>query len=611
MSYIYKTNIANKVVNKIRTWRNRINVVKISRFNIFIILLLTFIGTITELMGLSLFLPIFQFLRLDGDINALIDESSLWNYVVSGFQYFGLEVSIGPLLILSFLMFTVKQVVGYAKTLYEQSINLKTIRTMRDSLFDKYLHADIMSQEKNTVGSFINTLVVEINRFARGVMMPISLLGHIFILFWYTLVLFLLSWEMTTISIIISIITAKIVSYWIRQSKIVGRGITRCNTELANFLTPRINSLRVIKLSGTINSEIRKFKVLTKKQRDYFYEASVLMAKNKSIIEPVVVGLSLLFIYLSHTVFGMQVEMIGLYLIIILRLLPLLKTTIGLYQGIESVEGSVESVISKYNELSKHQEIDDGTKELLDILDGIEINNVGFKYPDADYNALSSIDISIKPGEMLSVVGPSGSGKSTLIDLIPRLIHPVSGEIKINSVVMEDFTLESLRNAISYLPQNPQIFSRTIKEHISYGSTNATLNDIYEAATLSGADHFIRNLKDGYDSIITDDALNISGGQRQRLDLARAIIKKSKILILDEPSSSLDAESEAKFRDALSRIRKKTNLIVIMITHRLLNAKTSDYIIVLNNGKIEDKGTHEKLISNSGWYSKAYKISII
>ena len=146
---------------------------------------------------------------------------------------------------------------------------------------------------------------------------------------------------------------------------------------------------------------------------------------------------------------------------------------------------------------------------------------------------------------------------------------------------------------------NPLIESELPQDEIKF------LKSIYMS------NHFIRNLKDGYDSIITGDALNISGGQRQRLDLARAIIKKSKILILDEPSSSLDAESEAKFRDALSRIRKKTNLIVIMITHRLLNAKTSDYIIVLNNGKIEDKGTHEKLISNSGWYSKAYKISII
>jgi len=597
----------NIFFKKLRTWKERLEIVKISRSIVSVLIFLTLIGTITEMIGLSLFLPIFQFLRMDGDINALVNESSLWNYAINGFQYFELEVSLEALLILSFLVFLIKQVVGFIKTLYEKSIDLNTIRIMRNDLFSKYLYVDINYHEKNTIGDFVNTLVVETNRAAVGIMMPISLLGHMIILLGYVVALFLLSWEMTFIAIIFSIITIKMVSRWIRQSRVVGRGITKYNGELISFLTPRIKSLRIIKFSSTENSEIEKFKFLTKKQRDYFYGSTVLTAKNKSIIEPIVISLSLLFIYLSYTFFSMPVEVIGLYLIIIFRLMPLLKSTISLYQGLESVEGSVESVLKKYYDLDKYKEVDKGKYEIKDILNGIEINNVSFKYQDSNSNALSSINIFIKPGEMLAIVGPSGGGKSTLVDLIPRLRYPNSGVIKFNKILIEKYALKSLRNIISYLPQSTQVFSGTVEEHIRYGKENATMDEVYDAAILSGADGFIRNLVDGYNTILTDDALNLSGGQRQRLDLARAIIKNSKILILDEPSSSLDAESEAKFRAALNRIRSNKDLMVIMVTHRLLNAHTADHIIVLNCGEIENEGTHLELINTKGWYRDAWK----
>ena len=544
---------------------------------------------------------------MDGDINALIGESDLWRHAVDALQYLGLAVSLGGLLILSFFMFLIKHIVSFVKTLYEKSIDLRTIKIMRNELFLKYLYVNIGYQEKNTIGDFINILVVETNRAAIGIMMPVSLLGHIIILLGYMTVLFLLSWEMTIIAVFFSLVTVKIVSNWIYQSKVVGRNITKSNSELVSFVTPRVESLRVIRLSGTESFEIRKFKKIVKKQRDNFYKSAVLIAKNKSIIEPIVISLSLLFIYMSYTFFSMSIEEIGLYLVIIFRLMPLLKSTIGLYQGLESVEGSVESVLKEYFELDKNKEVNEGKEKIKDISNGIEINNVSFRYQESSSNVLSSINIFIKPGEMLAIVGPSGGGKSTLIDLIPRLRNRNSGVIKLNGVLIEKYALKSLRNMISYLPQSPQIFNGTIKDHICYGKKNITMNEIYDAAILSGADEFIMNLENGYDTFITDNALNISGGQRQRLDLARAIIRKdSKILILDEPSSSLDAESEEKFRSALTRIKSNKNLIIIMITHRLLNSCTADHIVVLNNGKVEDQGTHSELINSNGWYRNAW-----
>jgi len=597
----------NIIFNKIIKWKERVEIVNISISTVVLLLLLTFIGVVTELVGLSLFLPIFQYLRLDGDISALANESKLWEHVINGAQYFELEISLVLLLTSSFLMFSIKQIVGYIKTLYEKSIDLKTIKFLRDNLFSRYLYADINYQEKNTVGDFINTLVVETNRSAKGIMMPISLLGHIIILLGYIFILFLLSWEMTAIAITLSLITVRVVSRWFHQSKTVGRSITKYNTKLTSFIAPRIESSKLIRLSNMEYYEIIDFKKLTQNQLNYFYESAVLMAKNKSVIEPIIIGLSLFFIYLSYTFFNMSIEMIGLYLIVIFRLMPLLKTSIGLYQGLQSVEGSIENVLSKYHELDEFKEIDGGENEIINIFNGIEISDVGFKYEGANRSVLSSINISIKPNQLLAIVGPSGSGKSTLTDLISGLRKPNSGIIEFDNTSIEDCKLSSLRDVISYLPQSPQIFNGSIKDHISYGRKNVTMSEIYDAAVLSGADDFIKNLKGGYDAFIVDGALNLSGGQRQRLDLARAIIGESKVLILDEPSSSLDSESEVKFRNALNRIRLNKNLILIMITHQLKNAHIADHIVVLNNGKIESQGTHSELINDNNWYRDAFE----
>ena len=584
----------NIIFNKIIKWKERVEIVNISISTIAMLLLLTFIGTVTELIGLTLFLPIFQYLRLDGDIASLINESSLWNYVINGLQYLGLEVSLGILLVSSFLMFSIKQIVGFVKTLYEKSIDLRTIKFLRDNLFSRYLYVDTNYQEKNTIGEFISTVVVETNRSAKGIMMPVSLLGHIIILLGYLVILFLLSWEMTVIAIILSIITVRMVSHWFHQSKIVGRGITRYNAELTSFMTLRVKHSRLIRLSNMEDSEIRDFKDLTKNQRNYFYESAVLMAKNKSVIEPIIIGLSLFFIYLSYTFFYMSIEMIGLYLIVIFRLMPLLKATIGLYQGLESVEGSVESVLNKYHELDEFKEIDKGKYEICNVLNGIEIKDISFKYKGLNRNTLSSINISINPGEMLAIVGPSGSGKSTLMDLIPRLYHPTSGVIKLNNIPIENYKLKSLRNMVSYLSQSPQIFNGTIEDHIRYGRNNATISEVYDAAILSGADSFIRDLQDGYNTHLTDDALNISGGQRQRLGIARALYRESEVLILDEATSALDNRVEEKIMKGI--MKKKKNLTILIIAHRLTTLKNCDKVVRLGDDYAFSVGSYQEII---------------
>jgi ABC-type multidrug transport system fused ATPase/permease subunit len=302
----------------------------------------------------------------------------------------------------------------------------------------------------------------------------------------------------------------------------------------------------------------------------------------------------------------MQIEMIGLYLVIALRMMPVSKDIISQWQAIQSLKGPIEMVENRLDAIRKSEEIDNGTIQFTQIKKSIKFLHVSYCYPLSSVNALEDITIEMPVNSVTALVGPSGSGKSTLIDLLPRLRATTNGTIRIDSTSIGDYSLKSLRQEIAYATQDPQMFDGTIMDHIRYGKPDATKKEVVEAAKLAGADVFIKDLPNKYDTYLGKDAVKISGGQKQRIDLARTIISKPKIMILDEPTSSLDAESENIFRLSIKKIRRETNIAIIIIAHRLASISDSDQIIVLNQGRVESVGKHSDLIRKEGWYSRAW-----
>jgi len=374
---------------------------------------------------------------------------------------------------------------------------------------------------------------------------------------------------------------------------------------MSEFLVGRLYSPRLVRLSGNETSEKKEFYKLTHTQRKHSVFSSILKSKTEVIMEPIVIGASLVFLYISYYILRLQVETIGMYLLIVLRLLPIVKGILSQWQKVQGSLGSIEAIENRLENMQNSVETDNGTIKLRKIRDSIEFNDVYYRYPNSDTDVLKNITAKLKFGEMIAIVGPSGSGKSTLIDLLPRLRSPSKGVIKIDSVNIKECTLKSLRSIISYAPQSPQIFNGRVKDHILYGKIDATNEEIQKAIQLAGAD-FIDNLPDGIETIIGEDAVKLSGGQRQRLDLARALIKESPILILDEPTSNLDAESEEVFKNVLNKIRRKKKVMIIIVSHRLASISDADNIIVLNKGMVNEFGTHSELLSRNGWYSKAW-----
>jgi len=239
-------------------------------------------------------------------------------------------------------------------------------------------------------------------------------------------------------------------------------------------------------------------------------------------------------------------------------------------------------------------------KKIESFTTGIEFNNVGFKYDDAVI--LHNINLKVQKGKTVALVGSSGAGKSTLADLVPRFHDASSGEILVDGINIRDYSLHSLRTLISIVTQEPILFNDTIANNIALGMNNATQQEIEQAAKVANAHDFIMQKEQGYLTNIGDRGSKLSGGERQRLTIARAVLKNPPILILDEATSSLDTESERLVQDAINNLM--SNRTSIVIAHRLSTIRHADEIIVLQKGEIVERGTHDSLIAQNGFYKK-------
>jgi ATP-binding cassette subfamily B protein len=237
----------------------------------------------------------------------------------------------------------------------------------------------------------------------------------------------------------------------------------------------------------------------------------------------------------------------------------------------------------------------------------IVFEGVSFDYGDGR-DVLKDVSFSISPGQRLALVGASGAGKSTVVSLILRLYEPQEGAILIDGVDVRQYRRESLRRQIGLVLQQSMLFGATIRENIAYGRPDASPDEIAAAAKAANADEFIRELEDGYDTVIGERGDTLSGGQRQRIAIARALIRNAPVLILDEPMTGLDVESEAKVREALERLM--AGKTCLMITHDLQAITNADLVLVLEDGRVLDRGTHPELVANSSRYRQLYELSL-
>jgi subfamily B ATP-binding cassette protein MsbA len=278
----------------------------------------------------------------------------------------------------------------------------------------------------------------------------------------------------------------------------------------------------------------------------------------------------------------------------------------GLYTDLQSALGASDRIFTLLETAPAVEDAADAY-DLPEINGAISINNVTFSYGKngaRDHPVLREINLTIPPSLTVAIVGPSGAGKTTLVNLIPRFYEPQSGNITIAGHDIAAVTQSSLRESLAIVPQEAVLFSGTIRENIEYGKLNASQEEIEAAARASNGHDFIRELPDGYDTVVGERGIKLSGGQRQRIAIARALLKNPRLLILDEATSSLDNESESLVQEALERLMIGRTTLVI--AHRLTTIERADQIIVLNEGQIVERGTHRDLLALGGLYYRLY-----
>ncbi len=270
------------------------------------------------------------------------------------------------------------------------------------------------------------------------------------------------------------------------------------------------------------------------------------------------------------------------------------------YQGAAAFK-RISNIIDKEIEIKN----DNTAPNLIIKNSDIVFDNVGFKYSSTNDKAIKNINLTIEGNTMTAFVGHSGAGKSTIMNLLPRFYDPQEGSIKIDGQNIKNVSLKSLRKNLSLVSQDIILFDDTIKNNISYANSNATESEVVEACKFAAADEFIKKLPNGYETVIGENGIRLSGGQKQRISIARAILKRSPIILLDEATSSLDAESEKVVQNAILNLTK--NKTTLVIAHRLSTINNADKIFILKNGKIIDSGKHNFLIQNCEEYKSLYE----
>ena len=511
-----------------------------------------------------------------------------------------------PILII--LAFTTKGLSLYIAKVLMIGVAEEVRKDIQCDMLKTLIKADTQLIDNKHSGKFIANLTNDVAHITNLVSTALlNLFKDSFTLFGLLLVMFFQNWKLS----LIAIIMIPLASF---AAKNLGKRIGKVSTEqmlkagvLNTYLIELFKNHKLIKIFQqeeyeNIRAEkfINDVKIKSKKILEVFVRSSPIMETLTGIMIAILIFYSGKLILKDEIDIGNFFSFLAAMMLAYQPVRSLATLNIAINQGL----AAAERILPTIDEKSKLIENEDDSD--LQITNGdIEFKNIKFNYSDEKKDILNSIDLKMLGGKMTSLVGHSGAGKSTILNLIPRFYDPKSGDITIDNQSIFRTKITSLRKNISLVSQDTTLFDDTIRNNITYANLNASQKEIEEAAKYSFANEFIEKLPKKYDTLIGENGTRLSGGEKQRLSIARAILKKSQIILLDEATSSLDAETENKIQKAINFLTK--NRTTIVIAHRLSTILNSDKIYVIDSGKVVGSGNHEKLLIDSPIYKNFYE----
>ena len=512
-----------------------------------------------------------------------------------------------PLIILGVAI--LKAFFSYGQSYLMGYVGQWLVADVRQQLFIHIVRLPIRFHDANTSGRLMARVISDVNEMSNAI--P-SVLKDIFqqgLTFVALIgVAFYQNWKMATVVLVVLPLSGYVlIRFGKRIRKLSQKGQESIGS-MASVLKEAFSGIKVVKAYGQEEKEGQRFFLMNKAFRTAKVKSSQASAMSSPMLEVIgVCGIAFIVWYGGGLVIAGEMkpgEFFSFLTAMFMAYGPVRKMSGANASVQRALAGAqrVFSVLDLDSELSK----DEGKRTLPPIKHKLKFSNVSFTYEGAKDSSLDNVNLTVRVGEVVALVGASGSGKTTLVSLVPRFYRPTQGTVTIDDMDIRSVDRSSLRRQIGIVSQETVLFDDLIRNNIAYGRPDATEEQIIEAARAAYAWEFIERLPNGLDTFVGENGLKLSGGQRQRLAIARAILRDPPILILDEATSALDSESEQLVQQALANLMKARTTLVI--AHRLSTVQHADRLVVMNRGRIEEIGTHAELLKKGGLYTRLYQM---